>query len=91
MGKKRDSSGRSAVGVLFIHLTEKYRCRRAIIFCNTLCRVEKDDPLEETVVEFDLDTIVPVNTRVRVLYDDGNEYSISTFWIVRRISLTVDS
>ncbi len=36
-------------------------------------RIERGDTdnSEETVVEFDLDTIVPVNTRVRVLYDDG--------------------
>ena len=36
-------------------------------------RIERGDTdnLEETVVEFDPDTIVPVNTRVRVLYDDG--------------------
>jgi hypothetical protein len=32
------------------------------------------DNSEETVVEFDLDTIVPVNTRVRVLYDDGDMF-----------------
>jgi hypothetical protein len=35
-----------------------------------LCRGETESS-EETVVQFDSDTIVPVNTRVRVLYDDG--------------------